>query len=130
MILDVQPFVKSLFCPIRQSLNGFFDSEAGGGGVKSFRSEGSKQWGDISQSHNRRSNGTGLGCRFLGRRFESWSVDAAGGAAAVLATADPKVYGRLHHQSATASPDSYGALDCLDPCVLLTKNPKGVLLCD
>ena len=28
MILDVQPLVKSLFCPIRQSPNGFFDSEA------------------------------------------------------------------------------------------------------
>ena len=28
MIFDVQPFVKSLFCPIRQSPNGFFDSEA------------------------------------------------------------------------------------------------------
>ena len=28
MILDVQPFVKSLFCPIRPSPNGFFDSEA------------------------------------------------------------------------------------------------------
>ena len=28
MIFDVQPLVKSLFCPIRQSLNGFFDSEA------------------------------------------------------------------------------------------------------
>ena len=28
MILDVQPVVKSLFCPIRPSPNGFFDSEA------------------------------------------------------------------------------------------------------
>ena len=28
MILDVQPLVKSLFCPIRASPNGFFDSEA------------------------------------------------------------------------------------------------------
>ena len=28
MIFDVQPLVKSLFCPIRPSLNGFFDSEA------------------------------------------------------------------------------------------------------
>ena len=28
MILDVQPLVKSLFCPIRQSPNGFFDFEA------------------------------------------------------------------------------------------------------
>ena len=28
VILDVQPLVKSLFCPIRASPNGFFDSEA------------------------------------------------------------------------------------------------------
>ena len=28
MILDVQPLVKSFFCPIRRSPNGFFDSEA------------------------------------------------------------------------------------------------------
>ena len=28
MILDVQPLVKSLFCPIRPFPNGFFDSEA------------------------------------------------------------------------------------------------------
>ena len=28
MILDVQPLVKSLFCPIRRFPNGFFDSEA------------------------------------------------------------------------------------------------------
>ena len=51
MILDVQPLVKSLFCPIKRSPSGFFDSEAsiplklditfwGGGGVKSLGSEG------------------------------------------------------------------------------------------
>ena len=28
MIFDVQPLVKSLFCPLRPSPNGFFDSEA------------------------------------------------------------------------------------------------------
>ena len=28
MIFDVQPLVKSLFCPIKRSPNGFFDSEA------------------------------------------------------------------------------------------------------
>ena len=28
MILDVQPLVKSLFCPIERSPNGFFDFEA------------------------------------------------------------------------------------------------------
>ena len=54
----------------------------GCGGVKSFRSEGSKQWGDISLSHNCRSNGNAHGRSILGRRFESWSVDAGGGSAA------------------------------------------------
>ena len=28
MIFDVQPLVKSLFCPVRPSPNGFFDFEA------------------------------------------------------------------------------------------------------
>ena len=53
VIFDVQPLVKALFCPIRQSPNGFFDSEASditflnggwGGG-------GSKQWGSTLLLH-------------------------------------------------------------------------------
>ena len=57
----------------------------GGGGVKSFRSEGSKQWEtQVCQTHPR-SNGNAPSRRFFGRRFESWSLDAGGGAAAVLA---------------------------------------------
>ena len=53
-ILDVHPCVKSLFCPTKQSPNGFFDFEAsiprkldflggaGGGGSKSLWVEGSE----------------------------------------------------------------------------------------
>ena len=40
------------------------------GGVNSFRSEGSKQCGDISRLHHYRSNGNTLSRRILGRPFE------------------------------------------------------------
>ena len=36
----------------------------GGGGGKSLRSEGSKQWGNLSLSHNRRSNGNAADAKF------------------------------------------------------------------
>ena len=36
----------------------------GGGGVKSFRSKGSKQWGSLSLSRNRRSNGNAADVKF------------------------------------------------------------------
>ena len=36
-----------------------------GGGVKSFRSEGSKQWGSLLLTHNPRSNGNAADTRFL-----------------------------------------------------------------
>ena len=50
MILDVQPLVKSLFCPIKQSPNGFFYFEAlfghlGGGGGMGGWGGGSKVCG-------------------------------------------------------------------------------------
>ena len=57
MTCDAQPLVKSLLCPIRQSPNGFFDSDAsipsnwisifrgGGGGVKSLYSTACAQKG-------------------------------------------------------------------------------------
>ena len=45
----------------------FFEGGVGGGwgGVKSFRSEGSKQWGSLSLSNNRRSNGNIADANFL-----------------------------------------------------------------
>ena len=37
----------------------------GGAGVKSFRSEGSKQWGSLVLSHNHRSNGNTADAKFF-----------------------------------------------------------------
>ena len=93
MILDVQPLVKSLFCPIRPPPNGLFDSEAsipenwislfgggGWGGVKSFRSEGSKQWGRLWLSNNRRSNGNADNVNVLvGGSNPGWMTFGGGG---------------------------------------------------
>ena len=41
----------------------FFEGGVGGG-VKSFRSEGSKQWGSLALSHNRQSNGNATDAKF------------------------------------------------------------------
>ena len=44
----------------------FFEGGGGGWGeVKSFRSEGSKQWGSLSLLHNRRSNGNAANAKIL-----------------------------------------------------------------
>ena len=45
----------------------FFEGGWGGGvggGVKSFRLEGSKQWGSLFRSHHRRSNGSAADAQF------------------------------------------------------------------
>ena len=95
-----------------------------GRGVKGFRSEGCKQWGGSLLSHPRPSNGNALGRRLLGRRFESWSVDAGGGAAAILAA------------PGFAAPAKKSAAACITirPLRILTsatdKNPKCVFLSD
>ena len=54
----------------------------GGGGVESLRSEGSKQWGSLSLSHNRRSNGNTADAKFLigGSNPGRLTVDGGGGA--------------------------------------------------
>ena len=85
----------------------------GGGGVKSFRSEGSKQWGSLSVSRNRRSNGNAADAKFFGRWFESWSADSwrrrrrriqpTG-----VRTAYRKDSGQQHYHSATDSPKVKG----------------------
>ena len=61
MIFDVQPLVKSLFCPTKQSPNGFFDSEAsiplklaiifgrGWGGIKGLWLEGFEPGSSIKE---------------------------------------------------------------------------------
>ena len=92
MIFDVQPLVKSLFCPIRQSPNGFFDSEAsiplnwilfflrgggGGGGVgsKVFDQKASSSGEADCCQNTPQLNGNAADCRTLGRRFESRLCD-------------------------------------------------------
>ena len=102
MILDVQPLVQSLFCPIRPSPNGFFilrplspktgyhffEGGVGGvgGGVKGFRSEASKQWGSRSLSDNRPSNGDAADTTFLvGGSNPGRPTVGGGGGGAVLA---------------------------------------------
>ena len=104
MILDVQPLVKSLFCPIRSSpmdflilrplspKTGYHFFEGGGwgwggwrwGGVKSFRSEGSKQWGSLSLSHNHRSNGNAADAKFWVGGSNPGRLIVGGGGGAVF----------------------------------------------
>ena len=56
-----------------------------GGGVKSFCSEGSKQWGNLSISQNRRLNGNAADAKFL---VGGWNpgrlTDGGGGGSAVF----------------------------------------------
>ena len=54
------------------------------GGVISFRSEGSKQWGSLSLSHNPRSNGNAADTKFLvgGSNPGRPAVGGGGGSAA------------------------------------------------
>ena len=61
---------------------GYHFFEGGRGGVKSFRSEGSKQWGGILLSHHRRSNGNAADARFLvgGSNPGQRTVGGGGGA--------------------------------------------------
>ena len=53
------------------------------GGVKSFRSEGSKQWGNLSVSRNRRSNGNAADAKIFvgGSNPGRWTVGASRGGA-------------------------------------------------
>ena len=57
----------------------------GWGGVKSFRSEGSKQWGSPSLPHNCRSNGNATDAKFLvGGSNLGWLTVGGGGGGAML----------------------------------------------
>ena len=113
MILDVQPLVKSLFCPIRPSPKGLYPLKLDitfwgglGGGGKSFRSEGSKQWGSAVLTYNCSFNGNTadaqlsvVGSNPAGRLL---AAAAAAPYSTGVRTAVQKVCGQLHYHSATA----------------------------
>ena len=69
----------------------FFEGGGAGGGVKSFRSEGSKQLGSLSLSHHRRSHGVAADAKFAvggsnpGR--QTVGGDGGGGAAVITGPA-------------------------------------------
>ena len=138
MMFGVQPFVKSLFCPIRQSPNGFFDSKAsipqkhvtfltgggggwaGGGGSKVFAQKvansAEADWWYIKP----RLNGNAADRRGLGPRFDSWLVNyRRRGCRRVrptrVRTAEQKVRRRLHYHLATACPENSSCPRCLEP---------------
>ena len=56
----------------------------GGGGVKSFRSEGSKQWGSLFRSDHRRSNGSAADKQFSVGGSNPGPPTVAGGGGAVF----------------------------------------------
>ena len=61
----------------------FFEGGAGGGGVKSFRS-GSKQWGSLPLSHNRRLNGNAADANLLVGGSNPGRLTVGGGGGAVF----------------------------------------------
>ena len=79
-----------------------------GGGVKSFRSEGFKQWGSTLLMHNCWSNGNTADKRFLVGGLNPGRLTLGGGGGAKthgtgFRTADPSHAERLLYHSATAS---------------------------
>ena len=78
-----------------------------GGGVKGFRSEGSKQWGSKLLTHNCWSNGNTADIMFLVGGSNRGRLTLGGGGRAKIhpsgvRTADPKHTGRLLYHSPTA----------------------------
>ena len=88
----------------------FFEGGGGvgwGGGVKSFRSEGFKQWGSTLLTHNCWSNGNTADEQFSvgGSNPGRLTIGGGGGAethSAKVRTADPRTGDRLPYHSATA----------------------------
>ena len=81
-----------------------------------------------------RSNGNAPNCSILGRRFQSCSVDAGSGAAAMLAAPgfEPPTK-KFAAACITIRPlvaETRISPHCLDQCLPLTKNPKCVFLSD
>ena len=66
--------------------NHFLRGGGGWGGVKSFRSEGSKQWGTLLLSHNCRSNGNAPDAKFLVGGSNPGLVTVGGGGGGAVFT--------------------------------------------
>ena len=81
---------------------------AGGRGVKSFRSEGSKQWGGSLPLSHRRLNGNAADANFLVGGSNPGRLTVGGGGAAAAAFTRPgfapptKKLGRMNYHSAIA----------------------------
>ena len=146
MILDVQPLVKSLFCPIRASPNGFFDFEAstplnlditflrGGGGSKVFAQKATSSGEAQPSSYSRRSNGNASDAKFAvgGSNPGLLTFGAGGGAKFTRSGFEPP--------TADVLPDALplghwvicaeGPPRWLGPHLPLTKNPNCVYVSD
>ena len=83
-----------------------------GGGVKSFRSEGSKQWGSLSLSHTRWSNGNAADAKFSVGDSNRGRPTVGGGGGAIFTRPGfkppKKDSGQLHYHSATAWSEAKG----------------------
>ena len=106
----------------------------GWGGVKSFRSEGSKRWGSAALSHHRRSNGNTAHAKFSFGGSNPGRTTVVGGGAAIFARPGFE----LPTEKTPVSCITIRPLllrgkmspHCLGPRLPLTKNPNGVFLCD
>ena len=82
------------------SKTGYHFWGGGGGGVKSFRSTGFKQWGSLVLLHHRRSNGNAAGAKFSVGGSNPGLLTFGGGGRGVKCSR-PGFVGRLHYHSAT-----------------------------
>ena len=105
-----------------------------GGGVKSLRSEGSKQWGNLSLSHNRRSNGNAADAKYSVGGSSPLRPTVGGGGGAVftrpgfeLPTEETPV-SCITFRHCLVSGE--WCPHCLGPRLPLTKNPNCVFLSD
>ena len=117
MILDVQPLVKSLFCPIRPSPNGFlilrplsaktgyqfFEGVGGWGWGQKFSLRRLQAVGRHIACNNRRSNGNAADALFSVGVSNPGRLTARGVGGATFA---PPVCRRLRFHSATACPEA------------------------
>ena len=105
-----------------------------GGRDKTFRSEGSKQWGSLLLSSNCRSNGNAADANFLVGGLNPGRLTVGGGGAAVFT--GPGFKPPTKKIWSTALPFGHCLVrggrspHCLGPRLPLTENPNCVFLCD